>query len=306
MNGRIGLVLLMIFIIVFSGLFYFNSMFSNISEDKFYSQEFDLSKKKILIYGSSHMVQLNSTYITEKIENHSNEYLLFNMAENADTPKRRSLNIDKDLKINPELIVYGIGFRDFNLLQNEKKKSEIKLIDIIPLDTTELETLNPKLTTLEALRAVVIDIFTKNEKSTVPYPNTSIFSNRNQEIILDEDKLKSNEETFGKILIPIEKNEQVEYFKSIIKKLKENNIEIIIILTPHHKIALDEIPDNEKNNFYQILLNVEQEFDVKIYDFSNKFSDLPIWRDTTHVAYNEKAIIFSHELAQIIIQEITK
>jgi hypothetical protein len=306
MNGRIGLVLLTVFIIVFSGLFYFNSIFSNISEDKFYSQEFDLSKKKILIYGSSHLVQLNSTYITEKIEDNSNEYSLFNMAENADTPKRRSLNVDKDLKIKPELIVYGIGFRDFNLLENEKEESKIKLIDIIPFDTTELESLNPKLTTLEALRAIVIEVFTKNEKSTVPYPNTSIFSNRNQEIILNENELKKNNETFGKMLIPIEKNEQVEYFKLIIKKLKENNIKVIIILTPHHKIALDQIPENEKNNFYQILFNIEQELDVKIYDFTNKFSDLPIWRDTTHVAYNEKAIIFSHELSQIIIQEITK
>lgn len=306
MNGRIGLVLAIIFIIVFTGLFHFNNIYSNISEDKFYSQSFDPSKKKILIYGSSHLVQLNSTHIFDKIRDTSDEYILFNMAENGDTPKRRSLNVEKDLSINPEIVVYGIGFRDFSISKNEKTEIEFKINHILPFDTTELETLNPKLTTLEVLRAIVIDVISKNKESTVPYPNTSIFSERIQEEILDEDKLKSKKESLGQILIPLEKNEQVKYFKSIIEKLKENNIKILIVITPHHKIALEEIPKKERDNFYQILSIIEKEFDVKVYDFSDKFSNYSIWRDITHVAYNSKATIFSEEFAQIIIKEILK
>lgn len=303
MNGKISLVLLTMFVLIFSGFFYFNHTFSNISEDKFYSQKFDLSKKKILVYGSSHFVQLNSTHIKEKIENNSNNYLFFNMAENGDTPKRRSLNVENDLGIDPKIVVYGIGFRDFNIQKNDKLSSEMKLTDIIPWDTTELETLNPKLTTLEVLRAIVIDIITKDKESNVPYPNTSVFSQRIQEPISNENELQ-NSNPSGKISISIDKNEQVEYFKSIIKKLEENDVKVIIISTPYHKIALEEISEKDKKNFHSILLNIENEFDVKVVDLTEKFSELEIWRDTSHVAYNEKSIIFSESIAEIIIEEI--
>jgi len=122
----------------FFRVFFFNKTFMNISEEKFYSQEFDSSKKKILIYGSSHLIKLNSTHIKEEVAKVSDKYSIFNMAENADTPKRRSLNIDNDLQLEPKIIIYGIGFRDFNSIKKETLETELRFVDIIPFDTTEL------------------------------------------------------------------------------------------------------------------------------------------------------------------------
>jgi len=306
MNGKIGLVLLIVFTVVFSGFFFFNKTFTDISEEKFYSQEFDLSKKKILIYGSSHLIQLNSTHIKEEVSKISDKHVVFNMAENGDTPQRRSLNIDKDLHLEPEIIVYGIGFRDFSSLKKENLETEFRFVDLIPFDTTELETLNPKLTTLEVLRSAAIELITKNKNSNVPYPNTPVFSERVQDIIIESNELNNNLERFEDFSIPTENNEQVEYFRTIIETMTENKIKVIILVTPHHSTVLEKIPQIEMKNFYEILSIIEDKFDVKIYDYSNKYEGLSIWRDATHIAFNEKVIIFSDDVAQIIIKEIKK
>ncbi len=42
------------------------------------------------------------------------------MAENGDKPKKRSLNIDRDLELEPEIVIYGVGFRDFSLVTRTK------------------------------------------------------------------------------------------------------------------------------------------------------------------------------------------
>ena len=43
---------------------------------------------------------------------------------------------------------------------------------------------------------------------------------------------------------------------------------------------------------------------MNIYDYNNKYDELSIWRDGSHIAFNEKAIVFSDDVAQMIIQEI--
>mgnify|MGYP000147058854 FL=1 len=47
-----------------------------------------------------------------------------------------------------------------------------------------------------------------------------------------------------------------------------------------------------------------EEFEIKMYNFTNKYSDLNIWQNPTHVSYNMDAIIFSEDIANIIIQEV--
>lgn len=304
MNIKISLILLVIFIIVFTGFFIFNYYFSELSEEKFYSQKFD-EKKKIFVYGSSHLIQLNSTWINEKIQTNSDEFSFINMSENGDTPKRRWINIEKDVNLEPTILVYGVGFRDFNVMKTEKVDSEIKIVDLIPIDTTELESLNPKLTTLEFFRGIIIDIFNRNEKSNVPYPNTSVFSQRSEEKILTQAELEKLDSSY-QMIISINNNEQVDYFESIIKQFKSKNIKIIIILTPYNKIALDKISEENKNNFYKIIEKMKVENDIRVLDLSDKFSEQQIWRDTSHVAYNKESIIFSETVADVIIQEIKK
>jgi len=314
MNKKISLVLVVVFVLVFSGFFLFNDTFLKISKDKFYSQEFDSSKKKILIYGSSHLIQLNSTHISEQIVNASENHSVFNVAENGDTPKKRSLNIDRDLQLEPQLVIYGVGFRDFSAKETIGRqeedahlRNEFGVADLIPFDTTEAETLNPKLTTLQVLRSFTMDLMKTGEKPDMPYANTPVFSVRIQDEIADFDACKPYyvcSESVQEFLITEEDNEQLSYFKKIIKKLQENDVKVVVMTTPYHISNIEKIPDVEKRIFYQILSNIEDEFDVKVYDYNNKYDHLPIWRDGSHIAFNEKAIVFSDDVAQMIIQEI--
>ena len=219
MNRKICFVIAVVFIFVFSGFFLFNDAFMKISEDKFYSQEFDSSKKKILIYGSSHLLQLNSTHIKDRVTTVSENYSVFNMAENGDTPKKRSLNIDRDLELEPEIVIYGVGFRDFSLEQEQSLQTELDISDLIPFDTTEVETLNPKLTTLQVLRSFTIDLMKADEKSDIPYPNTSIFAEVIQEKIASSDELRKDSESVREFIITTQDNEQLDYFRTIIQDI---------------------------------------------------------------------------------------
>ena len=304
MNRRICLVIAVVFIFVFSVFFLFNDAFMKISEDKFYSQEFDSSKKKILIYGSSHLLQLNSTHIKDRVTTVSENYSVFNMAENGDKPKKRSLNIDRDLELEPEIVIYGVGFRDFSLEQEQSLQTELDVADLIPFDTIQVETLNPKLTTLQVLRSFTIDLMKSNEKTSIPYPNTSIFADVIQEKIASSDELRKDSESVGEFIITTKDNEQLDYFRTIIQTLQENNVKVVVMATPYHSLAIEKIPEIEKMNFYKILSDIEHEFGVQVYDYSNKYEGLSIWRDTSHVALNQKSIVFSNDFAQMIIQEI--
>ncbi len=43
---------------------------------------------------------------------------------------------------------------------------------------------------------------------------------------------------------------------------------------------------------------------VKIYDLHEKYTDLDIWADLVHVAYHSDAMIYTDDVAEIILQEI--
>jgi len=80
----------------------------------------------------------------------------------------------------------------------------------------------------------------------------------------------------------------------------------VIFKTPLHPFYHDIVPESEKNAFDSLLDNVTKEFNIKIYDFSEKYSEMQVWADTTHVAYNENSLIYSDDISKMIILEIEK
>lgn len=305
MNIRISITLVIVFFVVFSSFFIFHNAFSDISSEKFYLQKFDPNKKKIFIYGSSHVIQLNNTHINNQISNEYENYIIYNMGENGDTPKRRYLNVEKDISLNPEIIFYGIAFRDFNSYtgNNDLQNTDYRLVDILPLDTTEIENINPKLTTLQVVRSFFIDILSDKPNRDIPYPNNPAFSDKFTEEILSKEEL-SNKKVSLQLYIAEKNNEQVEYFKKIVNSLNKAGIKVVIFITPYSSVELESINGEEKRKFFTILSEIEEEHNVKIYNFSEKYADLEIWRDPTHVAFNSKAIIYSNEISKMILQEI--
>ena len=92
--------------------------------------------------------------------------------------------------------------------------------------------------------------------------------------------------------------------KKIISELKKNDIELILFSTPLSRTYLDEIDKADIEIFESALQKISDEFDVKIYHFYDKYADLNVWSDISHVSTNQNVSIYSTDIADIILNEI--
>jgi len=86
----------------------------------FFNQEFELDEKKIFLLGSSQVNQLNTTYIVKKVLWQIENHVVYNLAINADSPKKRYQDIEKIISLKPMIIFYGVSFRDFSSSEKEQ------------------------------------------------------------------------------------------------------------------------------------------------------------------------------------------
>ena len=82
-------------------------------QKKFYFNSLETEKKKIFIIGSSQAHRVNATYIQNYLSELGKDYAVYNLAIHADMPQRRLQTIDYIIDANPEIVVYGTGFRDY-------------------------------------------------------------------------------------------------------------------------------------------------------------------------------------------------
>jgi hypothetical protein len=155
----ISLALLISFSLLIFFQYYFQDQ-TTIRETQFFSRNFDNTTSKILLIGSSHVGMLNVLEIEKIVNQNSNEYEIFNLARGSDTPTKKLKEIPLLLPLNPKLIVYGIGYRDFinsDSSNNDNFLPEPSKLFKNSLDS-ELDFLNnPKLTTLNVVRNVMGD-----------------------------------------------------------------------------------------------------------------------------------------------------
>ena len=64
------------------------------------------------------------------------------------------------------------------------------------------------------------------------------------------------------------------------------------------------IPDSQKVFLKSLILNNTNKFELNFYNFTDRYHDLSIWRNPSHVAINVESIIFSDDIASMIISEI--
>ena len=85
--------------------------------------------------------------------------------------------------------------------------------------------------------------------------------------------------------------------------MKNNEIEVVIFTTPVHKYYLENMQDKDKKEFQLMLNEIMKENNLKIYEFSDKYTELQIWYNLSHVSYNKKAMIYSEGVSEMIISE---
>ena len=317
MNLKIVLAVCIAFAITFTSLYLAINIFDNSEridyKNQFYSKQFQLNENKILLIGSSHIGHLNMSHVINKIENENLDFTIYNLADNGDSPKFRYDELSQIISLEPELVFYGISYRDFNQLSelsnSQRNDFTIKnsLDDLVP---EELKSINPQLLTRKVIRDVLDDSgIIKKPTYEIKPKNTPFFSLGDlQTKISHQNELKRQLLTVlpdpKKIQIESQNNEEIEKFHKILRELQSEGISVIIFTTPINPIYLDEIKNSTKILFNDELKNISEEYDIKIYDFENNYADLEIWNNLDHIAYNKKSIIFSDEIANIIIKEI--
>jgi len=296
-------------------------------QDSFYSQDFEPNKKKIYLIGSSQVHRLNASYIEKYISQTEEDYEIYNLGVPDDEIIKRIDTLQEIIDTKPVMVVYGITFRD---LQSplEKQISTTDVIapgkpeDILPdpekfflnwippkniIDFSNFN--NPQITTLKLFKILTKPNSIKEIKPDsyhTPFHKYPPFADE----ILGEKMLKQGYQR--KVLegtmftgYGIGGTElEVNTLKKIITMLKENNIEVVLFNIPYPKFYLDNVDNSDIEIFTSTLDEISNEFDVNVYHFYDKYADLKIWNNINHVSTSKKSIIFSQDLAEIILLEI--
>jgi RNase H-fold protein (predicted Holliday junction resolvase) len=280
----------------------------------FYLQEPDPEKKKIFIMGSSGIARINADFLNKQMNKTNNDYVTYNLGISADDPIRRSSIIHPTISLNPNLVVYGISMIDFRSSYVEQLLPDPKLLDnkISDFFNLDINLLNPKLNSQKIIQLIFKNINlddssqSYNTISTLTYTPFYKYPEKYTQITnfeeLKKDVLKENLEIYK--IRSVSNNEQLIKFKEIIKNLQNNDIKVIIVAVPLSKPLLDSLSDVDRQLFNEILEKISQEFDIRVYDLTEKYSELNIWQNSNHVALNDKSIIFTEDLLEIINSEI--
>jgi len=306
MNGKISLAVTLAFIIALSSFIPFYEKYRvpnvwEINDDPFFQKILQINNEKLLIIGGSAVGQLNSTYLNKVISDKFSNYTIYNLAYNADIPTQRLDSIESTIITNPKIVFYGISYWSFSDYYNIGN-SDYPLQSLF----TNIFEINPKATTLNAVRIILgnnVGLFPSQEyvsESTPFYPYS-------------KDRMEINEQS--KLYLDIERtkkmvhqnpsnSEQLTAFQDTIEILQKNKIKVVIFTVPLHQSYLDVIPKNDKIVFNETLENLSQKYDVKIYNFTNSYSNQNVWKDSYHVALHPNSLAYSNDIVQMIIREM--
>jgi len=295
-------------------VFYERQESALIEEEKIFYNSIKHIDNKIFLVGSSHIMALNPFFIEDLLAENNEEYQVYNLAKMANIPQREIKNIDLLISSQPKIVVYGISARDFSEIQSISDP-EIKHDSTLPDPSQFLENwlneqnteilffqsdFSPKLITLKELRGATV-----NSDDYVKAPFFRFDFKRDFNIMNDED-LKSfaiSQAKPVKIRSPDE-NRSLLDLKEIIFKLQENDIKIILFTTPQHKYFYDLVDETEKLSFEKILKEIYVSTNLEIYSFTEKYSDLEIWRNPSHIVVSKSASIFSDDITNLILDEL--
>ena len=295
-------------------IFYQEQEIALIEDEKNYYSSIKEIDHKIFLVGGSHISAINPFFIEEFLGENNEEYEVFNLSKMANRPLREIKNIDLLISAEPEIVVYGISARDFATIQSINKptvKSNQPLPDPslffknwLNIQNSELLILqpdfSPKLITLKELRGKTV-----NSQDYIKAPFFRFDYKRDFNVMVDEKlQLQAIRDAKPVEITSIDKNQDLLSLKKIITHLQENNIKIILFTTPQHKYVYDLVATSEKQAFEKIIVELEKSNNLEIHRFTEKYSDLEIWRNPTHIVVSKSASIFSDDIAKLILKEL--
>ena len=282
-----------------------------IPEKEFYSQQFNPNEKQIFILGSSQVVSLNSTQIKNSLLINNYEYEIFNLAKISDVPSDRLETLDMIISAKPEIVIYGISDRDFVAYDDYDKIDTwlpsphyyfslgyMMFKNSLDFDISLFET--PQRVTL----SYIIDFLsvTENKSAAFEQENTPFMKVTESLTFVDGD-IGFMRTGFQKISHPTENTNYIA-LKQIIQKLQDNDIPVILFVTPQSKFYLDFMPESQSASFNLILDELYAIQNLKVFNLYDKYADLNIWADLSHVAINNDSIMYTEDVSMMILKEI--
>ena len=310
-----------IFVILFLDLVYPEPDTVVSTDHEFYFKKFDPKKERIFIFGSSNMGQLNTTLVNEIVSKNNPSFEVYNLSISSDEPSSRLPHLERTILLEPTLVIYSITYRDFVKCGFNDEPCQEKNLFLLPDIKKSIETnlpkeiqenkLNPAFTTLRIIRDGFGGSQLFAEQNKIRLPNTPFYyiDPKLHHTIIENDKeleKQSNEMKKQGLILEFEDSGiDVKALKTIINSLKENNIDVILYTMPQNgPYFLDNLSTEDKENFNQMIDRISSKFNIPAYDFTEKYSEDKIWGDTRHVSFNPKAMIFSEDIAKIILDEI--
>lgn len=309
----------------------FSNMYSFVDEDgktvrvkDFFATGNSSAENRLFILGASHVQPLNTTFMHDYLFTNHFNYTVYNFGRGSDTPVRRLGDLDSIISANPQIIVYGISYRDFGnpvppnqqftkpvayLPDPDQIVKEVFLNSKIPFTTFAFMD-NPQEITLEAIHFLTMKSGNTNSSSSsfYPWPNEPFEIDQNYTKVLNDTELTQYyfthpNEFYG--IGSVADNENMIALEDIISKLQKHHIKIIIFTTPQSKYFLDTLSDSDKKNFESILQQISDKSGIRIYQLNNNYSNLNVWNDPTHVTFGNNGAIYNNDIARIILGELT-
>lgn len=303
----ISFVLLASFSIYFTFSHFFPTRLT-VAERDFY--ESDLGNgRKIFIVGSSHVGQLNATHIQEILDSYGYSFKIYNLAYQADTPEKRVKTVDKIIGLKPEMVVYGFSYRDLDVTSENIILPEPKQYFHDIASNIDFKAYNPKLLTLEYIRGLFSDSPLFPSTKVITINNTPFFTyDVNTQIqILNQNELKNQAAISEAPKINLGEpstNKQVRALIELVNKLKNNNINVVLFTTPLNSVYLDGLDSSQKSTFREIQDKITEETGITIHDLTDRYSNMRIWANISHVAFNINSLVYTNDIATIIENEI--
>ena len=252
-----------------------NTNYISIEEEKFYSQFFEEDEKKIFILGASPVNAINAEIVNNIVKKTDEKFKIYNLAKGSDDPDKRKDSLEKIIDSNPKIVLYGIGYRDF--------QEKISVIDLS--DTQEVESIlptphdffeeyllselrfydleldylkNPKLSSFQIIKSINEEnirenkdgselILDKDHPLRTPEQTQKAYVKKTDDYLMDSaEKSKDSLERYG--IEPAYKNRYSISLNNIIERLQENDIHVILFTYPHHKYYLENVPEDDTSN----------------------------------------------------------
>ena len=293
-------------------------------ELSFYSNKLDDSKKTIFLIGNSQVWRINMTHLHDEISNFCSNCEFYNLGISADKPSKRIQSLDPLIELNPDLVIYGVGYPDFAFQQSIEgartqkfSKPEAILPDpgtffhkeiILPNFPNEI---NPKFFSLSFIKSWVEEEKLEKEIS-YPKQRPFRFSQNFEEkdyLVYDNEELSEKFPDMVKEnskLDPIAYEKNLPALKKIIEELERNEIKVILFTTPTPDSILSKISPSDEHLFESTIEKISKETGISVYYLHEKFSEKKIFSDAVHVTLGKEGAPYTEAIIEIVSNEVGK